>query len=244
MGERLSPNYESRESEVNLFEEADFMIFDFDGVLLDSMPRICLATYWLIKDLGRPPELIATVTEQHIRDTYDSPPFEYIKTFGVPVETDDEKRRAKELHFNVNLPKAANELGPDKMFPDVIETVKAMASNGKQLGIISAGPADAINKILLDNNLGNYFAFVIGDQHNKKESIRKKVEGSGMKASRIVYFGDLPSDIRDAKGSGSDIRSVAVARTTAAEVRLKKVDPNYMVTGLTLEDLTRARKFE
>ncbi|MEN9390612.1 MAG: hypothetical protein RLZZ283_712, partial [Candidatus Parcubacteria bacterium] len=227
-----------REREVNLLKEADVMIFDWDGVLFDSNKRIYRAIYRLIKLLGDP-EKIRDLTEERVAETYDAPPAEYIARFGI---TDFDAARAVYAKITEEVKR---ELPEEDVYPEVIAMLRDVRAQKPKMkfAIISAGHADEIELILARHGIRHYFETIVGGQYDKKSAVREVTEKCKSAPERTLYFGDLPADINDTKGSGTGVKSVAVARTPHAEKRLVAYAPNFLVTGVSIFKLKKAKKY-
>jgi phosphoglycolate phosphatase-like HAD superfamily hydrolase len=238
--------------ETDLTQIAERIIFDWDGVLCDSTKRLNRATYYLIKEKGEGP-LAAALTEQEVTDTFDMPVWDYLRKYGVKVDDEDPEKQAElrakisdEYHNEYLLRKYDDMPDEDDMFPEAIETIKMLHEQGIKLDIISAGDENKIRAVLARHGLSHCFESVLGGQRDKTQAIANAAaaaEKNGTEPSKILYFGDLPSDIRHTKNSNSGVRSVAVAFTPAAQARLEGTDTDFMVTGMKMDDLKKARGY-
>jgi phosphoglycolate phosphatase-like HAD superfamily hydrolase len=221
----------------NIEDIADTVIFDWDGVLLDSMERISRGAAALITHLGE--ENIPKVTGEEVEKSYDAPFWEYYKRFGIPVETPEDRQVVFDYFHQKVLPELSKELPEeDVLFPEVRETLAALKQKGLsknpnfRIGIVSAGQPERIQRELAKYELDSIVDFVIGSQHSKTEALKEVCEQNKLNPERTLYFGDLPSDIRDVRGTGLPIKIVSVARLEGAEDRLGSYDPDYLVRSV------------
>lgn len=233
----------------DLTKEVDRMVFDWDGVLFDSTKRLNRATLVLIQERGDPKQA-RTLTDKYVEETFDMPVYDYLRKYGVKVDGENEEEtsaiRAElyDYYHNVLLTRVYDDIpAEDEMFPETVGTIKSLHEQGIKLDIISAGNEEKIRTTLTKHGISDCFDTITGNVRSKSQAIAEVAEGSE-DPSRIVYFGDLPSDIRDTKKSNSGVRSVAVARNEAAVNRMQDQDSDFLVTGLTMDNLKTARKYK
>lgn len=221
----------------NIEDIADVVVFDWDGVLLDSMERISRGAAELIRHLGK--ENISKLSDEEVEKSYDAPFWEYYKRFGIPVEADEDKKFIFDYFHEKILPDLTRELPvEDTLFPDVKETLielkqKGLAKNPDfKIGIVSAGNPERIQHDLRKYELDTLVDFVIGSQHNKSDALKELCNQNKLSPERIVYFGDLPSDIRDVRDTELPIKIASVARFNSAEDRLGSYNPDYLVHSI------------
>jgi phosphoglycolate phosphatase-like HAD superfamily hydrolase len=233
---------------VNLLDKADAIFFDWDGVLYNSMKKVCLGAFQQIKQTARGD--LKNVSEEEIFHSYSSPFWDYYRRFGIPVETEADKKRIFDYYHDVIYPQLDEQLPEkDDLFPNTAQDIKWLYEEGKKrnpdfkLGIISAGHEERIREILEENGLTEFFEFVRGSQHDKVEAIKEAVESSGLPPEKILYVGDLPSDITDAQKTNTGIKSVAIIRFDEAEARLESYGPDYSINGINKDDIEVTKMF-
>jgi phosphoglycolate phosphatase-like HAD superfamily hydrolase len=123
---------------------------------------------------------------------------------------------------------------PD-LFPEAIDALRELIRRGLKIAVISAGRLERIKQILEEKNAADLFDYIVGAAHNKTEAIKQFAREHNFDPRKILMFGDLPSDLRDAKAAG--VRTAAIARFETAEDRLGAYDPDFLFKGLGPEIL-------
>ncbi|OGH93581.1 MAG: hypothetical protein A2538_00625 [Candidatus Magasanikbacteria bacterium RIFOXYD2_FULL_41_14] len=209
------------ETEKNIEEVVDMVLFDWDGVLYDSIKRIARAAVEVCKRYG-----IDLTTDEYNR-TAIQPYWEHYARLGIPgANTDEGKAELYHIYHNEIIPllKEMPNLQAE-IYPEVPEIFQQLADKNIKIGIVSAHKPEEIEEILRQHGLRELVDCVVGLAHNKVEALRSICSRRGLDPQRVLMFGDLPSDLQDAKVAG--IKTAAVARFEQAEDRLAAFDPDY-----------------
>jgi len=161
------------------------IIFDFDGVLGDSLDAAVL----VIRTLG-PKYGFPRVTKEEIRNN------------GISGLI------AKYKVSPIRLPFLMNEAR--KGLNKIIETVKPIEgieivlkelSKIYQLGILSSNSQPNLSSFIKRNNWDKYFTFVFSNSSlfGKHISLSKLFKEKGLKRNEVIYIGDEERDIKAAK---------------------------------------------
>ncbi len=205
----------------NIEELIDLVIFDWDGVMYDSMENIAEAAVEVVKRFG------GDLTTQQFHASYDQPFWDYYRRLGLPVGTEEERAYIQKIYHDEILPKIkSSQTKNTDTYPEVADTLKELALRRIKVAIISADKLENITSILTQKGLMQYILYPIGLAHHKTEAIKELCAVYGFNPERVLMLGDLPSDLREAKKAGVNV--AAVARHQIAKDRLSSYDPDYL----------------
>jgi HAD superfamily hydrolase (TIGR01509 family) len=205
----------------NIEELIDLIIFDWDGVMYDSMDNIAKTAVEITKHFGK------GITEEQFHESYDQPFWDYYKRLGIPVETEDERAYIYKIYHDEILPKIKEgESKKSTIYPEVEDTLRELVARHIKVAIVSAHKTEEIIEILTQGGLLKYIDYPIGLAHNKTEAIKQLCMESGVTPERALMLGDLPSDLRDARKAG--VRVGAVARRNEFRDRLGSHNPDFV----------------
>ena len=194
------------------------VIFDMDGVLVDSEPLINAAAITMFREKGlvvQPDDFLPFVGAGEDR---------YIggvaERYGFPLDVPDAKRRTYEIYL---------ELVPSRLeaFPGAVELVKTFRSAGMLVAVASSADEIKVRANLEKIELPiDYWDVVVTaeDVMNKKPApdiFLAAARTLGMEPRTCVVVEDAVNGIKAAKAAG--MRCVAVAQTFPRE-RLKDAD--------------------
>lgn len=185
--------------------DADHLLFDLDGTLVDSSLDIAHAANLTLSGLG-----------------YGTRPLEYIKErigWGVkmllvqllpdePPEKIEEARARFLEHYGGAL---TVHTAP---YPGVMETMTRFRDLGKVMAVVTNKPEGLSVRLLEELGLDGFFRMVVGGDsvEQKKphpEPILKVMEGLGADPARTVFVGDSPVDCESGRAAG--VRTVGVS---------------------------------
>lgn len=207
-------------------EIIDLAIFDWDGVLCDSMENIAHMAVETVKHFGK------ELTKEEFLQSYDQPFWDYYQRLGIPASTPQEQAYIYKLYQDEIRPAAEKHLKELTVYPEVEGTLSELSLRGVKIAIVSAEKGDKVRELINKYRLNHLFDFVITDNHHKSDSIRKLCEDNGFDPEKVVMFGDLPSDIRDAHEAGIKAAAVARPHISDSEDRLGAYDPEFLVPDL------------
>ncbi len=176
------------------------IIFDFDGVILDS-ERYKLEAY---------PNLFTNYPERmdeikkYIKGAAGINRYtkfkEIYKTLGKEY-TDEAGKELSEKYDEMTIP-ALKEL-------PLLAGVKAfLESSTAYLAVASSTPIDVLKDIMKSKEIDGYFNNVYGYPVSKVEAIRKVKSELGIASSEILFFGDAMADYDAAKTEGTSFIGV------------------------------------
>lgn len=197
------------------------IIFDWDGVIVDSMPWIYKAMQEVLFSYG-----IEKSTDE-ISDGFFQPRDEYYNSFGIDIIDKKElDRRHKEAIKKYKI--------PDFLFLEVSEVLHFLKKNNFKLGIGSSTSNIEIKRQLNFLNLKDVFSeeLILGGEENKKEKLQnflKILNGSAL--NEVLYVGDLASDITAAQAVG--VKSAGIERREESRKKLGILNPDYLFSSLS-----------
>ena len=174
-----------------LIESKKLLVFDFDGVLADSVEIKTEAFAMLYKPYGE--EVVKRVVEHH-RQNGGVSRFEkfkyYHKTF-LGEELDSSKISILSNEFSslvVDGVIASNEIA------GVGGVLSTLREHGKQCIVISATPQNEIDLIVKKRGMADYFSRVYGAPSSKVDNLLDALNELSMESKDAIFFGDSFSD--------------------------------------------------
>ncbi len=195
----------------------DILIFDFDGVLADSLQPMLTYAGQVCLELGYPCE-----PTQADLETLDRMEFsEFGRQLGVPEEKiGDFVTRNFELF--------SHRKEPLDITPGMDSVVKEL-SHSAILGIITGNSCAVVSKFLDTYGLKAEFQTILGaeDDGSRVEKILKIVSLNGRSKGEVYMVGDAVSDIRAAREAG--IKSIAIGWGHQSKEKLITASPDFWV---------------
>lgn len=197
------------------------VVFDWDGVLLDSLGSSRRVYNKIFEKIGMRP-----LTSDEFLE-YQSPNwYEFYVRVGVP------QARWKEVDQEwVRLYKEER----PSLYSDAMGCLDALKASGFRLAIVSNGSRPRIEAELERFGLGPRFESVFcGEKRDELKPspamLKRTLDELDLGPSAVVYVGDAPADIQAAKSVG--VPSIALARGPIQEGRLRSEGPDYLFGGL------------
>jgi phosphoglycolate phosphatase-like HAD superfamily hydrolase len=177
----------------------DAIVFDCDGVLIDSMPLKTATFGRLFEHLG--PEAARYVMDYHMAyggvSRYVKFEHFHQKFHGRPVTPEESAaldRRFGEL--------AMQELLRTPPLPGVREFLEAHSA-AWPLFVASGAPQYELDAVLGALDLARHFKAIHGAPPAKAEVLRRIVEGHGLDPARVLMIGDAGTDLDAARTVGT-----------------------------------------
>jgi phosphoglycolate phosphatase len=196
-------------------KEKELFLFDFDGVLLDSLELYSEAVMRCLERIGTP---IVKSREDYLA-LFDGNFYESMSERGVDLAAFS--RAAKEIMPGINY---------DAMAPyDGLIPVLESLNRNHRLVVISSNGSRTIRHILERCGFAPYFEEVLGSDFlfSKKEKIAHVLTKYGVPAESTYYIGDTAGDVVEARAAG--VRTVAVTWGWHSRERLITVRPDFLV---------------
>lgn len=178
--------------------EADLLLFDLDGTLVDSSEDIANAANRTLKAMGRP-----EMSSAHIKDRIGWGVKMLLEQLMPDAGPDYiEEARIKFLDFyGLRL------TDHTCTYPGVRETMEYFEGAGKLMAVVTNKPEGLSVRILEELGLNRFFRMVVGGDtvENKKphpEPLLKVLDGLGAEPEKTVFVGDSPVDCASGKEAG------------------------------------------
>jgi len=195
------------------------VVFDWDGVIVDSMPIFALGIQKVAASYG------VHKTVEDIVSNYFQPRQAYYASIGIiPSDIEELHRRHGEA--------VAEHVGKAPIFPDVIPALNELKLKDYVLGIATQNEAKDAVKEIKRVNVKDYFSdsLVIGGQGPKTDKLRQILRITKCNPRNVIYVGDLPTDITSAKEVG--VQSAGIARNQAQKKRLVDENPDFVLSSM------------
>ncbi|MBE9473355.1 MAG: HAD-IA family hydrolase [Chloroflexi bacterium] len=193
------------------------LIFDFDGVLADSLAPMLSYAGQVCLELGYP----CTPTQKDLEILDKMELSEYGRQLGIPEEKIETfVTRSFELFTSREEPLA---ITPG------IESVIRELSQLAILVVITGNSCKVVEKFLDTYGLTDKFQTILGaeDYGSRVEKILKVISLNGGSNGEVYMIGDAVSDIRAAREAG--IKSIAIGWGHQSKERLITENPDFLV---------------
>jgi phosphoglycolate phosphatase len=183
-------------------------LFDYDGVLADTLPDMLRFAGEVCAEMGNP----RTPTPADL-DALETMSFvNYGLQLGFPSDQAAEFARRAMARFEARA-------DPPPIFPGMEEVVRGAAARG-QVGIVTGSPAKAVSRFLQQHHLSDSVGALVSveDPGTRAEKIRRALEQLGRQPAEACLIGDAVSDVRACREVG--VRSIAVAWGHQSATRL------------------------
>ena len=196
------------------------VILDFDGTLADTQPIIIASIQATLKELHLPER-----TDAECRTIIGLPLAECFTTLCSVDDTTAE--RCADVYRRV-----FDELNTDgtvRLFPHVLETLKALHDRGLQLAICSSRGRPTLEGFVKSFHLEHYVSMVVSSndvEHHKPhpEPVQKILAALGIAPEEAVVVGDANYDILMGRAAGCRTVGVTYGNQTAADLRAAGAD--------------------
>jgi phosphoglycolate phosphatase len=196
-------------------KEGELFLFDFDGVLSDSLDLYAEAVRCCLERIGTP---IVKNREDYLV-LFEGNFYESMAARGVDLAAF--AQAAKEIMPGIDY---------DAMLPfDGLLPVLESLKKDHLLAVISSNGSRTIRRMLERFGFDPYFEEVLGSDFlfSKKEKIDHALAKYGIPPERTFYIGDTTGDIVEARAAG--VRTVAVTWGWHSRERLVAAHPDFLV---------------
>ena len=202
-------------------KDKQLFLFDFDGVLADSLDLYSEAVTRCLVQIGTP---IVKNREDYLA-LFEGNFYESMAAKGVDLAAF--AGAAKEILAGIDY----DTMKPFAGLPPVLEALQ----KEHVLAVISSNGFRTISKMLEHFGFDRFFQGILGSDFlfSKKDKIAHALLQYGIDRDRTFYIGDTTGDILEARGAG--VQTVAVTWGWHSREKLVAVHPDVLVD--TPEDL-------
>jgi phosphoglycolate phosphatase len=193
------------------------LIFDFDGVLAESLPVMLAFASQVCEELGHPRK--ATGEDLEALDRMEFTDFG--RQLGLPEEKLPSFASRNFALFN-------SRTDPLPIFPGMCEAVSRLSERFK-IAIVTGNSKTTVQKFLDHHHLSAAVDLILSaeDPGGRADKISQVKELLGDSDAEVMMIGDAVSDIQAARRAG--VKSLAVTWGHQSGVKLSNVDPDYLV---------------
>jgi phosphoglycolate phosphatase len=191
------------------------LLFDFDGVLVDSLALYSEAVRLILEKIGTP---IVKNREDYL-SLFDGNFYESMAARGVDLSAFSSA--AKEILPGMDYSRM-------KPFPGLISVLDTLQRNNL-LVVVSSNGSHAIGNALDSFGLSPYFEDILGSDFlfSKQKKIDHALLKFGFTPDNAYYIGDTTGDIVEARAAG--ILTVAAAWGWHGRDKLATANPDFLI---------------
>ena len=191
------------------------LLFDFDGVLIDSLEVYERAVTLCLEKIGKP----IVKNRADFLNLFDENFYEAIVKRGIDLG--EYMEASKEIVARINY----DEMAPFYNLVPVLDKLK----KDNVLAVISSNESQAIYTVLTRHQFNGYFKEVLGSDFmfSKRGKIVHAMDRFQMERDSTFYIGDTAGDIKEAKMAG--VRTVAVTWGWHSREKLEVARPDYLI---------------
>jgi phosphoglycolate phosphatase len=193
---------------------AKLLLFDFDGVIVDSLPVYERTVKTCLEQIGTP----IVQTREDFLDLFEDNFYEGIVKKGVDLQEfmTASKDILNDIHYE--------DLEPHRFLFPVLEALH----RDHFLAIISSNTSGIIRKALEKYNIDGYFQDILGSDaaYSKQEKINLAMYLFGIAQDQIYYIGDTAGDVREARQAG--VHPIAVTWGWHSRKRIMAAYPDFI----------------
>jgi len=197
------------------------VIFDWDGVLLDSLDATFSVYNKIFERIGT-----RRLTADEFLALQSPNWYEFYSKVGIPTNLWKQ--------VDVEWMRLYEEESP-KLYPDAKKCLVDLKTAGIRLALVSNGSEVRVRKELGKFRLDSFFESVfcgskVEELKPSPVMLERTMAALGLKATDVVYVGDAPVDIRASRNAS--VPSIAIARRLILAERLRKEGPGHIFGGL------------
>jgi len=193
------------------------IIFDFDGVIADTMPDILRNSNLAAEKMG----FSGTSTQEMVRNLKEMSFEELGRAMGIT------ENMIEEFVKNILSFFSSKNSNPS-IFSEMKEALKELAKNNF-LSIITNNSRKAVNQFLLQNSLKDTFELIVDNDipGSRTEKILSTQKHFDIAKENVYFVGDAVSDVEAAKEAA--VHSIAVAWGNQDSQMLKDSSPEFII---------------
>ena len=193
---------------------AKLLLFDFDGVIVDSLPVYERTVKTCLEKIGSP----LVQNREDFLDLFEDNFYEGIVKKGVDLQ--EFMAASKDILNDIHY----EDLEPHRFLFSVLETLH----RDHFLAIISSNTSGIIRKALAKYHIDGYFQEILGSDaaYSKQEKINLAMYLFGIAQDQIYYIGDTAGDVREARQAG--VHPIAVTWGWHSRERIMAAYPDFI----------------
>lgn len=188
-------------------------LFDFDGVIIDTLPIAVEVYNQMMKKHNVPSEFTPTSFTNM-----------FLNNFHEGLSKAIPNKEIREIILKEKNAEYERRKDDFRVFDDIKETLTELAKEGKMI-IISSNGTDFINALLESRNI-NCFDEVLGGDIEKSKVKKINWQKEKYPNDEIYYIGDTTGDIKESKET--EIIAVAVTWGFHSKEDLLKENPDFL----------------
>jgi len=195
----------------------NILIFDFDGVLADSLLPMLAYARQVCQELGHPCEPTQADLENLERMEFS----DFGRQLGLSEDMIDTfVRRNFELFYNREEPLAIT--------PNMEQVIREL-SEQMILAIVTGNSSKVVRNFIENYGLRDLFAIILSaeDEGNRVDKINKVKDSFTGSIGEVYMVGDAVSDIRAARRAG--VKCIAVTWGHQSQERLSAETPDFLL---------------
>ena len=196
------------------------IIFDFDGVIADTLPFtfkkiLEIARFLKVKDLTER-QIINEIRSKNLKELLQSGlNLEWFKLPFVPA-------MVKKMQIELG-----RQIGKVKIFPGIKSVLMSLDKKGYRLAILSSNIKANIDRFIVNNKI-EMFDFVYGKSNilGKADELYDLIKTYHLNKSETIYIGDEIRDVEACKRNG--IKIIAVSWGLHKEAALRRHGADFI----------------
>jgi HAD superfamily hydrolase (TIGR01549 family) len=177
----------------------DAVVFDFDGVLVESVSVKTQAFADLYSGYGAP--VVEQVVAFHLANggmsRFDKFRYFHNKLLGLPLSVEEESRLAAEFNARVEAAVIASPwvVGAEQFLAEYHASIPLFVASGT--------PEEELKRILQERHISHYFRAAFGSPATKEQILRGILKNGGYRPEKVLMIGDSLLDMEGAKKAGT-----------------------------------------
>ncbi len=205
--------------------KADYIVFDFNGTLIDDLDICLFLLNKMLKEKGH----LGNIEKKRYLSIFTFPIIDYYTEAGFNFPDDNFEALAKE--FDEDYRNGFNYL---KLFDDVIEVLDFFKKKNKKLIVLSATKQSSLEEELKQKGIYDFFDAVIGIKdiygRSKIEEAKQYFLSSNIDMNNVAFVGDTLHD--DEASRALNGSSILVARGHQSKERLQSAKNALIIDTL------------
>lgn len=196
------------------------VLFDVDGVLINSGKDICETVNYVLNQLNLPTKTVEEIAPTYSAGTYGR--------FALWIDDETILQKAVKLYRKYYIDEVCEKT---ELYPHVKETVMLLSKKYK-LGVVSNKLSTIIKKILANNEILDCFGVIIGSEMLPAPKpdpigILKALEIMNANPDNTLMVGDSDVDVLAGKTAGT--KTCGVSYGIADLKELKNTNPDFLI---------------